>query len=203
MTRAPLDHYAAIYRNLSPDAISLRCGLSFSRERAAFVFRIMGEERAAAFPEFRVSDGAGESSIDPYEEILILRYLCEGLRAPETGDAVAYRELPWGAVYDTNFRGRVIDRFARAFGRDTNAFRAAMARVPGARPCTDGHCDVGYGFEFMDGLPMRILLWEGDAEFSPSAQFLFDRNFAAAFSAEDVAVVGEIVIKRLNRLSRG
>ena len=41
-----------------------------------------------------------------------------------------------------------------------------------------------------------LILWEGEPEegFPPSAQILFSDNFPAAFSAEDVAYVGDIVM---------
>jgi hypothetical protein len=57
--------------------------------------------------------------------------------------------------------------------------------------------DAGYRFEFMSGLYMSFLLWEGDDEFPASAQILFDDNFPHAFTAEDIAVVGDVAISRL------
>ena len=41
---------------------------------------------------------------------------------------------------------------------------------------------------------MRILIWEGDEEFSPSAQILYSDNFAAGFGAEDRVVAADILI---------
>ena len=59
---------------------------------------------------------------------------------------------------------------------------------------------AGYRLEFMKGLYVDILLWAGDDEFPPSAQILFNDNFVPAFTAEDIAVVGEALIARIKEI---
>lgn len=54
----------------------------------------------------------------------------------------------------------------------------------------------------MPGLQVRLILWEGDDEFPPSAQILFSDNFPVAFTqGEDMAVVGDVTIDMLKALS--
>lgn len=45
-----------------------------------------------------------------------------------------------------------------------------------------------------------LILWAGDDEFPPSAQILFSDNFPLSFSAEDMAVVGDITIGTMKKL---
>jgi hypothetical protein len=47
---------------------------------------------------------------------------------------------------------------------------------------------------------MKILVWEGDDEFPSSAKMLYDETVVFSFSAEDVAVAGDILIARLKRM---
>jgi hypothetical protein len=61
-------------------------------------------------------------------------------------------------------------------------------------------CDVGYKFDFMNGLPMKILVWEGDDEFPSSAQMLYDETVVFGYTAEDIAVAGDILIGRLKKM---
>jgi len=49
---------------------------------------------------------------------------------------------------------------------------------------------------------MRFILWEGDEEFPPSAQILFEDNFPYAYQAEDMAVAGDVSITTLKVLAR-
>ena len=61
--------------------------------------------------------------------------------------------------------------------------------------------DVGYDLTLINGLTMRFLLWLGDDEFPPNAQILFSDNFRYAFTAEDMANIGDIVIGRMKRVA--
>jgi hypothetical protein len=202
-----LDHFLAIYKTLAPAEIARRCALPFRREESAFELRIMGTTYLAGFPEFtlrpefELRDPSGTSVERTYEQILFIRSLCEGTWRPcSGGQQLSYREIPWGNVYFKNFEGRCITRFAAAFGKDIQGFKQVMEETSGlkAEPLTQG--DAGYRFEFSSGLFMSLLLWAADDEFPASAQILFDDNFAAAFTAEDIAVVGEVVITRLRDL---
>jgi len=62
--------------------------------------------------------------------------------------------------------------------------------------------DASCRLEFINGLFVTIILWREDSEFPPSAQILFDDNFVFAFTAEDLAVTGEIMVDRLKRLMK-
>jgi hypothetical protein len=115
---------------------------------------------------------------------------------------LAYEELPWGETYSRNFRGRVIGSLTRTFGNDLAGFKRAIEAIPGLHPEPFGTADVGYQFEFINNLKAGILLWAGDDEFPPSAQVLFADNFKYAFTAEDLAVVGDTIVHRLKDASK-
>jgi hypothetical protein len=202
-----LEHYRVIYKTLAPAEITRRCALPFRREESAFELRIMGKPYLAEFPEFVLRPESalgglpGKAVQKTYEEILFLRYLCEGNYSPPEGkEQLSYRDIPWGSVYFKNFEGRCIQRFAATFGKDIPAFKRIMEETPGLQAAPLDQGDAGYRFEFSSGLFMSLLLWAGDDEFPPSAQFLFDDNFAGAFTAEDIAVAGEVVITHLKEL---
>jgi hypothetical protein len=195
--QVPFNHYAGLYKTLNPGDISRRCGLSFDKNASAFSLRIMGKEHQALYPEFVLLDPAGKTVDSPYEKILFIHYLCEGKYFPSQGKRLAYNEIPWGNVYYRNFEGRCLKRCARTFGKDIKDFKRLMENNAGlgAEPLSTG--DAGYRFEFINGLFISLMIWAGDDEFPPSAQMLFDDNFVFAFTAEDLAAVGEVVIERL------
>ena len=60
-----------------------------------------------------------------------------------------------------------------------------------------GSADAAFDIEVVDGYTVRLQLWAGDEEFPPSAQILFTDNFPNAFTAEDMAVVGDIVLDEM------
>jgi hypothetical protein len=136
-------------------------------------------------------------SPNPYEKLLIIRYLTEGAYALPSGKLVSYEELPWGSVYMRNFRGRVIGRLAREFGRGPEAFPDIIESMPGLNYEKISVGDHGYRIEFIDNIYISVIYYEGDDEFPASFQALFDDNIKYAFTAEDVAVVGDVLIGRL------
>jgi hypothetical protein len=199
MTAAPLAHYQDRYGALNPQAIAERCGIAFEKTgdgEGFFPLRLMGTEYRAVFPVFELRNPAVHAVQNPYEKILLLRYLCEGKYFDSRGKQLSYNEVPSGPLYYRNFEGRCLKRAAYAFGNDPAAFRRIVEGVPGLRFEALDKGDAGYRFEFLNGLYMSLLIWAGDEEFPPSAQMLFDDNFVFAFTAEDLAVVGEVVIRR-------
>jgi hypothetical protein len=220
----PFTHYSARYKSLDPEEISRRCGLSFDRAASAFRLRILGTEYLARFPDFCLLDGTGEAqgealgevhcetpcvshvaslgeaTINPYERILFIRYLCEGKYFPPQGKRLAYNEIPWGSVYYRNFEGRCLKRCAFAFGRDIPGFKTLIEQNPQLRAEALDIGDAAYRLEFINGLCISLILWGADDEFPPSSQILFDDNFVFAFTAEDMAAVGEVLLERLQKL---
>lgn len=192
----PMRIYEARYRALDPAAASARSGCSFDAEKSQFQLCLLGTPLYADWPAFRLH--GAEGCLDHAAvKLLVIRYLLEGTDAPFGGRFLSYRELPWGTVYDANFQGRCIRRLAFAFGNRPDAFRQA-AEVLGAAEI--GGADAAYEFSFLDKHRVRLLLWHGDEEFSPAAQILFSDDTALAFSAEDMAAVGDVIISRLQEV---
>ena len=187
--------FQGIYQTLDPNEISSRCGLPYDGE--AFSIRIMGITHRAYFPEFRLVDQAGTENSAGFEKILFLRYLCEGRYAQFTRKKLSYREVPWGDTYFVNFENRCIKRLARKFGGSLETFKKIMEDMKAEK---QEKSDVGYRFEFMNGLYMTFFLWAADDEFPASAQILFDDNFVHAFTAEDMALAGDVAINYLARM---
>ena len=104
---------------------------------------------------------------------------------------VTYREMPWGETYNEKFTQRCILRLAGTYGYKIGKFKA-ICEAMGASPVSGS--GVGYEFEFLPGLFVRFLIWEGDDEFQPTSQILFSDNFPDAFAAEDRVVVCEYIL---------
>lgn len=198
--RIPLEFYTSLYKESDPSEIAARTGVPYSAQRGAFVITLMCSRYEIAYPDFgvRFLDGPGDFlSSYPQAQILILRFLTGGNFIPASGGYLAYRDMPWGEVYFQNFNGRCIRRLAYTFSGKGGTVEKKMS-VLGGKVCGKG--DIGWEFDFMPGLSIRFSIWEPDEEFPPSAQILFSDNFHYAFSAEDMAFVGDIFIKIMTEL---
>ena len=188
----PLEYYLARYAAADPEEMSARCGLPW--DGSVFTARLLGEQYTLSHPDLTI---AGEVS-NP-ERILFLRYLLDGRAAAASGKFLAYQEFPWGEVYLQQFTGRCIKRYAFSYGGRPQALEKIMEQMPAKRI---PRSDQGWQVELMPGLEIQFLLWLGDDEFPPNAQILFSDNFQYAFTAEDLANIGDIVMNRMKELGR-
>ena len=188
----PLEYYLAKFREGDPQEMADRCALPFDGER--FTIRLMGDTFTVSHPDYDIQ---GDRAPTNPERILFLRYLLDGKFTPPTGVFRTYREFPWGEVYLQQFTGRCIKRFAFSYNGRTELLGRIMERLP-AYPVKMG--DIGYELELMDGLSIQLILWQGDDEFPPNAQILFSENFQQAFTAEDMANIGDIVLNRMKAI---
>jgi hypothetical protein len=206
LTEVPLAHYKDIYAGLNPQDIVARTGVAFAD--GAFTFTLLGQKVSAAWPAFTFCalDGAVKT-FSPKEQILALRFLCDGKPVAHTGHFVSYNEIPSAQIYIRNYKARVLDRLAGTFGSRIDAFKKAVLGCAALRPVELSEGDFGVAIDFMDGsdqarfpLRVQIMLWEKDEDFPAQSQLLFADNMAAGFSAEDLVVCGETVCSRLGKL---
>jgi hypothetical protein len=202
--RIPLEHYLDLYQKADVDEVCTRLQLPYDAAKGCFQVNLLGTTYEISYPGYEVGHVEDTYGCYPFEtaanaRILLLRYLLEGQVAPPTGDFCTYKEMPWGDVYMKQFHGRCILRFAYGFGNKLQDFENAMEKLKGVKVPLG---DCAYEIEFLKGLFLRFILWEGDDEFPPSAQILFSDNFPVAFHIEDMAVVGDIVIGMMKELSK-
>ncbi len=186
----PLLHYRAMLAGIDPAAVSGRTGVPYMD--GCFRTRLLDREVLVSWPEGEARWASSGNELRPNACILLLRLLTGGALAPATGKMLSYAELPWGETYLTQFRGRCISRLAFSFGNSPERFTEACRSIGGREvPAGSG---VSYDIPFLPELTVRLTVWPGEEEFPPSAQFLFSSNISLAFSAEDLAYCGDVIL---------
>ncbi len=197
--KIPYEHYKGLLKNYDAETISQNSTCPFNGETSTFIVTVMGTDYRVAYPQGDVTDMAGED-FDNYKlKTMILRYLINAKGVKTTGENIAYRDVSGGNVYFACFEGRCLKRFAFTFNYNVEGLKKAMATL-NAEPQKPG--DLSWRFEVINNMFMTVILWLGDDEFPPEAQILFDANFPSAFSAEDMAVMGDIFIPALKELGK-
>lgn len=197
--RMPWEHYLELYRKADPEEIAVRLAIPYDREKKSFTLNLLGTVYHITYPDFQIShepDGMGFYPLEDmiYAKILTLRFMLNGAASRGTGNYRTYREMPWGEVYLRQFDGRCIKRLAFTYGNRLSDFKKIMEHIK-AVPVKNG--DAAYEVSIYPGYQIRMILWEGDDEFPPSSQFLFSDNFPVSFAAEDMAVMGDVIIGSL------
>lgn len=197
--RMPWEHYLEQFQKADPREIAERLSIPYDEEKKAFTLKFLGTVYEITYPDFQVSHHPDEMGYYPLEEmiygkILTMRFLLSGAVSSGTGKYKTYREMPWGEVYLRQFDGRCIKRLAFSYGNRIEDFRAILSHIHGI-PLENG--DAAYEVEIYPGYRIQMILWEGDEEFPPSSQILFSDNFPVSFQAEDMAVMGDVLIGSL------
>ena len=192
----PLEYYIERYKTTDAHEIAARCALPYDEETHTFTFPLLGDTYTISHPDFVVT---GERTPTNTERILFLRYLLDGHNAVPGSKYLTYREFPWGEVYNQQFTGRCIGRYAMSYGYKSHLLPPIMEKLPVKAINVS---DVGYEITLMPGLTIQFLLWVGDEEFPPNAQILFSDNFRHAFSTEDMANIGDIILNRMKTISQ-
>ena len=186
----PFAHYEARFRALNPEDVQLRLK-TVSWDGKEFYVNLLDREFTISHPEYAICATDGGQLPPLPVQTFLLRYLLEGRDVLWLGNWKTFREMPWGETYAKPFSGRALTRAAFTFGTRLDAFWAACEKM-GATPVK--HADAAFEFAILGGYRMQILIWEGDEEFSPSAQILYSDNFAEGFTAEDRVIAADILI---------
>jgi hypothetical protein len=126
------------------------------------------------------------------QQVLILHYLNGAPGARVEGKWIAYQEVPDGKFYLDAFLRRAKNPLVQAFGNRPERLLPVTQRVYGAEPFDQGdHAVVVKAFPLV---PVALILWEGDDEFPPEGNLLFDRSISHILSAEDIAWLAGMII---------
>ena len=191
-TENPLKYYRDKTTEFDPYALSLKSGVPFDGKK--FNLTILNRPVSVEWPELICRyDDDGKETGSAYI-ILTARLIMYGVLSPGNGKMLSYMEIPWGAHYYKAFKGRCLDRLSRTYGQNAKKLAADSAAF-GASEVSGGDCSIE--FDFIPGLTVRATVWEGDEEFPANSQILFSDSFLPAFSAEDIAVVGDTFMSAL------
>ncbi len=197
----PTEIYAEQFAASDPLILSARCGVQYDEVLQAFKLRALNRDVYVYWPSMKAKfvDGASyvEQDVPANLRILLGRLLLEGKLVPSSNKFITYSDIPWGQSYIKPFEGRCLKRFAFMFKNSEQFAKSAIAA--GAIAVKDGKAssDACFDFEVVEKIWVRLSYWDADEEFPPSTQILFSDNIVFAFTAEDVANMGDILLNEL------
>jgi len=151
------------------------------------------EPHQISFPQIEFYSPS-KKTVSLVTRILLLHYLIRADGSPMTGKWVGYKDIPGGLLYASVFARRVTEPLVRKFGRSAKWFKEAGIQLGGE---TGEVGDASFILKAFPFIPVQYVLWEGDDEFPPAAQLLFDASVDHYLSLEDIVVLGQITTGRL------
>jgi len=165
--------------------------------------RLLDRDINISWPEmdFSYNDSADEIPIQ--QQVLLLHYLNGACNAAAVGckdEWISFQDLPEGRFYMDAFIKRAKDPLLAAFGANPKKMAELALRIYNASPGSFG--DSSVIIQALPLVPVVLLLWEGDDEFEPDGNILFDRGISDILTAEDIAWLAGMVVYPLAGMAK-
>jgi hypothetical protein len=182
-------------RGMSLEERAKKAGADYQRtaNEAKITLDFFSEPLHIIFPQVDFYSPS-KKTVSLVTRILLLHYLIRADGSPMTGEWVGYKDISGGLLYASVFARRVTEALVRRFGRAARGFEEAGLQLGGEAA---GVGDASFILRVLPFVPLQYVLWEGDDEFPPSAQLLFDASVDHYLSLEDIVVLGQITTGRL------
>ncbi|MTI69403.1 MAG: DUF3786 domain-containing protein [Firmicutes bacterium] len=189
--RVPYEYIKNIFKDKNPRDMAKFTNTEFNTCSNEIHFEFMNKDFYVKWPlgEVYFSDGSLVKSFA--FKTLILRYLVNSKGIPPSGKDLTYKEIPGGHVYYSNFYNRTIKKLSKLFESNAEGIIGTLKKMDAKKVNTG---DIGFKFKFLEQIYITLIFWRGDDELSPSSNILFDANTPYYFDAEDLAVLGEIIL---------
>jgi hypothetical protein len=135
------------------------------------------------------------------QQVLLLHYLNLTTNVKISGEWIAYQEVPDGKFYLDAFLRRAKNPMVQGFGNNPQLLVKLATEVYGATYLNQG--DQAVVVKALPLVPVALILWEGDDEFSPEGTILFDRSISRVLSAEDIAWLAGMIVYPLLGMAAG
>lgn len=160
------------------------------------IVQYLNQPYQVTFPTGEVSLVTSQAEVPIKDKILILHYLILAKGTPLADKLIAFSELPEGANYFPTFSKRSIEPLIRYFGQEPEKLEVAAKKLGGQRVNLG---DVAVTIPGFSRVPVTVVLWRGDEEFSARGSILFDASISSYLSTYDITVLCENITWRLIR----
>ncbi|MBS3791595.1 DUF3786 domain-containing protein [Candidatus Bipolaricaulota bacterium] len=188
-----------IRRNLrtsEPEEIAKRSGARF--EEGEIRVKFFDEEFQVKTPEFEV-----KQSSDPEKRHLaelILNYLSLANFPSGSGEWIAFREIPHGDFYSSNFKKNTENRLSRKFQNGREKFVLVSEKLGGEKIDMG---DSGYAFQALPRFKIALVFWSGGDEFRDKVNVLFEKPAPECLTPEGLSLLGKKFCNRFVEEAEG
>jgi hypothetical protein len=202
----PLEQAYTIVRDklLKTEDIPQQCrnsGCEYRRENGKEIVTVkyLGSLYDVVLPDIEIRPAGPADALPLREQVLVLHYMTSAKGTPPSGKLITFRELPEGVVYFPTFSKRTIKPLMDNFGHQPSKLFEVSKAFDGV-PADYG--DTAVTINAFSRVPLTIVLWHGDEEFTPEGSIVFNANITDYLSTEDITVISELITWKLVRRLR-
>lgn len=186
-----------------PEVMASNAAVDFDRSGSYFTVPFLGNKYRVYYPGGDVeycaekSTKAEEVKID--YKVVLLHYLTHCSPRTVENIRVSFKELPSGSIYVGPFTNRAIKPLVAIFGERNKKLVEAALLLGGWK---EDIGDVAVTVPVLPKIPVTFVLWEGDDEFPPSGNVLFDASAPSHLHTEDYALLPGLALWEMKRIAK-
>jgi hypothetical protein len=193
-------HVGDLQRQLvssDPNILAKHTGTGFQRleeSSGEFQFDFWSQPVALRFPDFSAYKLPSRTALSTFDLALLLYYFVTADGKPLSGQWISFSDLPDGRFYSQAFQSYSGSALARVFQNDGPGFESAAQNLGGQRYALG---DAAYTFQALPRIPVLVVFWLGDEDFSASFQVLFDAHASHYLPTDAYAILGSTITRKL------
>ncbi len=184
------------FQMIDPVQAAYNSGSSWQEGHNYFMLPFLGKRYTITYPQGRIK-GPDDKEPELQLRIIMLHYLSHAQDVSLVHEWISFRDLPGGNIYMEPFTKRAIKPMVEYFGNQPQTLVKASSSL-GGRSSDIG--DFSVVLKVFPRVLLALVLWEGDEEFPPSGNILFDGSAAYFLPTEDYAIICEYLVRLLKNI---
>ncbi len=158
--------------SLNPIDVISRTGCEYDSKSRQYRIKIWGNLYCVDLKKYDVSPkGPGLKTYHDYLCLFILYFLMKSSPVPPQGKWVSEKDIKGGAAFFRGPHTLPTDWISQRFENDIHAFRHTCEKLGGIPLAL---ADAAFLFQITPTVPVAVLYWLGDEDFSCETKLLFD-----------------------------
>lgn len=181
-----------------PEAVALKSGGEIKQGdngNKSISLKFLNRIIVISWPDMDLFYDDSEKEISLQQQVLLLHYL-NGCASSEISmskeEWISFQDVPDGRFYMDAFVRRARQPLIDIFGKNPERMMAVTEKAYDAVPLDLG--DYSVKIKALPMVPAALVIWEGDDEFPPEGNILFDKTVHSILSAEDIATLAGMLV---------
>lgn len=182
-----------------------QCGMEYSENAGTtyFSFSLFNSQVKINYPELIIRDVCSGENLSTAQQALVCYYMTTTITSPEALNSedkwISFADLPDGRFYNQAFQSYTGNKLASKVEANLQKFSSVAYQMNGENL---DYGDVAYRFLALPKVPVAVVYWAGDEDFSPSCKILFDATARFYLPTDACAILGsmitQIILKKIN-----
>ena len=186
--------------SFDPADVISRTGCDFDPESRRYRIKIWERFYCVDLKKYEVRpEDPGPESFHGYLHLFILYFLMKSSPLLPEGKWVSEKDIKGGAAFFRGPHTLPAERISQEFGNDIQAFRETCEKLGGVPLDL---ADAAFFFQITPTVPVAVLYWLGDEDFSCETKLLFDRTIEQQLPLDIIFALAAEVCHALSRSSR-